>query len=112
MVRFLPNWSPRNCGKPLHSAFNDEIPAIVDVFRFLRCVLSEWSGIAGEYLEGHTSMIRRDPLGVVASIAPWNYPLMMAAWKLAPALAAGQGSSTITTSMAPAGELVNIFQQA
>ncbi|XNM56824.1 aldehyde dehydrogenase family protein [Escherichia coli] len=44
---------------------------------------------AGEYLEGHTSMIRRDPLGVVAFIAPWNYPLMMAAWKLAPALAAG-----------------------
>jgi aminobutyraldehyde dehydrogenase len=44
---------------------------------------------AGEYLEGHTSMIRRDPVGVVASIAPWNYPLMMAAWKLAPALAAG-----------------------
>ena len=45
--------------------------------------------VAGEYLAGHTSMIRRDPVGVVASIAPWNYPLMMAAWKLAPALAAG-----------------------
>ncbi len=45
--------------------------------------------IAGEYLAGFTSMIRRDPVGVVASIAPWNYPLMMAAWKLAPALAAG-----------------------
>lgn len=45
--------------------------------------------LAGEYLAGHTSMIRRDPIGVVASIAPWNYPLMMAAWKLAPALAAG-----------------------
>ena len=45
--------------------------------------------VAGEYLPGHTSMIRRDPIGVVASIAPWNYPLMMAAWKLAPALAAG-----------------------
>ena len=44
---------------------------------------------AGEYLAGHTSMIRRDPIGVVASIAPWNYPLMMAAWKLAPALAGG-----------------------
>ena len=44
---------------------------------------------AGEYLPGYTSMIRRDPIGVVASIAPWNYPLMMAAWKLAPALAAG-----------------------
>ncbi len=45
--------------------------------------------LAGEYLPGYTSMIRRDPVGVVASIAPWNYPLMMAAWKLAPALAAG-----------------------
>ena len=45
--------------------------------------------IAGEYLPGHTSMIRRDPIGVVASIAPWNYPLMMMAWKLAPAIAGG-----------------------
>ena len=44
---------------------------------------------AGEYLPGYTSMVRRDPIGVVASIAPWNYPLMMAAWKIAPALAAG-----------------------
>lgn len=80
----------RNCGKPLHSAFNDEIPAIVDVFRFFAGAARCPNGLAaGEYLEGHTSMIRRDPLGVVASIAPWNYPLMMAAWKLAPALAAG-----------------------
>jgi hypothetical protein len=48
------------------------------------------SGSAGgEYLPGHTSMIRRDPVGVIASIAPWNYPLMMVAWKIAPALAAG-----------------------
>ena len=45
--------------------------------------------VAGEYLPGYTSMIRRDPIGVVASIAPWNYPLMMTAWKLAPALAGG-----------------------
>ena len=44
---------------------------------------------AGEYLEGFTSMVRREPIGVIASIAPWNYPLMMAAWKLGPALAAG-----------------------
>lgn len=80
----------RNCGKPLHSAFNEEIPAIVDVFRFFAGAARCLNGLAaGEYLEGHTSMIRRDPLGVVASIAPWNYPLMMAAWKLAPALAAG-----------------------
>lgn len=80
----------RNCGKPLHCALNDEIPAIVDVFRFFAGAARCLNGMAaGEYLEGHTSMIRRDPVGVVASIAPWNYPLMMAAWKLAPALAAG-----------------------
>ncbi|MEE1867505.1 gamma-aminobutyraldehyde dehydrogenase [Pseudomonas auratipiscis] len=79
-----------NCGKPYAAALNDEIPAIADVFRFFagatRCL---GGSAAGEYLSGHTSMIRRDPLGVVASIAPWNYPLMMVAWKIAPALAAG-----------------------
>lgn len=80
----------QNCGKPLHCAINDEIPAVVDVFRFFAGAARCLNGLAaGEYLEGHTSMIRRDPVGVVASIAPWNYPLMMAAWKLAPALAAG-----------------------
>ncbi|HSC82296.1 MAG TPA: gamma-aminobutyraldehyde dehydrogenase [Pseudomonas sp.] len=80
----------QNCGKPYAAARNDELPAIADVFRFFagasRCLQGS---AAGEYLPGHTSMIRRDPIGVVASIAPWNYPLMMAAWKLAPALAAG-----------------------
>jgi aminobutyraldehyde dehydrogenase len=79
-----------NCGKPYHAALNDELPAIADVFRFFagasRCM---GGSAAGEYLPGHTSMIRRDPIGVVASIAPWNYPLMMVAWKIAPALAAG-----------------------
>lgn len=79
-----------NCGKPLHCVLNDELPAVVDIFRFFAGAARCLNGLAaGEYLEGHTSMIRRDPLGVVASIAPWNYPLMMAAWKLAPALAAG-----------------------
>ena len=79
-----------NCGKPYHLALNDEIPAVVDVFRFFAgAVRAQTGALAGEYLPGHTSMIRRDPLGVVASIAPWNYPLMMAAWKMAPALAAG-----------------------
>ncbi len=80
----------QNCGKPYSAALNDELPAIADVFRFFagaaRCLQGS---AAGEYLPGHTSMIRRDPIGVIASIAPWNYPLMMAAWKLAPALAAG-----------------------
>ena len=79
-----------NCGKPLHCVMNDELPAVADVFRFFAGAVRCLPGMAaGEYLEGHTSMIRRDPVGVVASIAPWNYPLMMAAWKLAPALAAG-----------------------
>jgi aminobutyraldehyde dehydrogenase len=80
----------QNCGKPLPAALNDEIPAVADVFRFFAGAARTMTGaIAGEYLAGFTSMIRRDPVGVVASIAPWNYPLMMAAWKLAPALAAG-----------------------
>src|SRR5690242_3869977 len=79
----------QNCGKPLSAALNDEIPAIADVFRFFAGACRSLTGsLAGEYLPGFTSMIRRDPIGVVASIAPWNYPLMMAAWKLGPALAA------------------------
>ncbi len=79
-----------NCGKPINAARNDEIPAIVDCFRFFAgAVRVQHGAVAGEYLAGHTSMIRRDPVGVVASIAPWNYPLMMMAWKLAPAIGAG-----------------------
>ena len=79
-----------NCGKPYARALGDEIPAIVDCFRYFAGAVRCMSGpIAGEYLAGHTSMIRRDPVGVIASIAPWNYPLLMAAWKTAPALAAG-----------------------
>ena len=80
----------QNCGKPLPAALADEIPAVADVFRYFAGACRTMSGaVAGEYLAGCTSMIRRDPVGVVASIAPWNYPLMMAAWKLGPALAAG-----------------------
>ena len=79
-----------NCGKPYTAALNDEIPGIADVFRFFagaaRCM---GGSAAAEYLPGFTSMIRRDPIGVIAQITPWNYPLMMAAWKMAPALAAG-----------------------
>lgn len=79
-----------NCGKPYPCVLRDELPAIIDCFRFFagaaRCLPGS---AAGEYLPGHTSMIRRDPIGPIAQIAPWNYPLMMAAWKIAPALAAG-----------------------
>ena len=69
---------------------NDEIPAIVDCYRFFAGAVRSMPGqVAGEYLSGHTSMVRRDPIGIVASIAPWNYPLQMAAWKILPAIAAG-----------------------
>lgn len=79
-----------NCGKPINAATDDELPAVVDCYRFFAgAVRCQTGAIAGEYMEGHTSMIRRDPVGVVASIAPWNYPLMMMAWKLCPAIGGG-----------------------
>ena len=91
-----------NCGKPYLAALNDEMPAVADVFRYFAGAARNMSGSAsGEYLAGHTSMIRRDAVGVVASIAPWNYPLMMAAWKLAPALAAGNTCVLKPSEMTP-----------
>ena len=73
--------------------------------------------VAGEYMAGHTSMIRRDPIGVVGSIAPWNYPLMMAAWKLAPALAGGNtivikpSEQTPLTTLKLAKTIAEIFPE-
>ena len=79
-----------NCGKPRIRVLQDEMPGVTDCFRFFAGAVRTMHGpVAGEYMAGHTSMIRRDPVGVIGSIAPWNYPLMMAAWKLAPALAGG-----------------------
>jgi 1-pyrroline dehydrogenase len=76
-------------GKPAPLAI-DEMGVVVDLFRFFAGACRQLDGIAAtEYLAGHTSFIRRDPVGPVASIAPWNYPLYMAAWKLGPALATG-----------------------
>jgi betaine-aldehyde dehydrogenase len=79
-----------NAGKPLAAFRADEIPFMVDNLRFFagaaRCMEGK---AAGEYLEGHTSIIRREPIGVVGQITPWNYPLMMAVWKIGPALATG-----------------------
>lgn len=64
-----------NCGKPYAAALGDELPAVADVFRYFAGAARNMHGsAAGEYLAGHTSMIRRDPVGVIASIAPWNYP--------------------------------------
>jgi 1-pyrroline dehydrogenase len=76
-------------GKPTGAAI-DEMSVSSDLFRFFAGACRVMEGLAvTEYLDGHTSMVRRDPVGVVASIAPWNYPLYMAAWKLGPALATG-----------------------
>jgi 1-pyrroline dehydrogenase len=79
-----------NVGKPLAAMKSEEIPPIVDCFRFFAGAARTLEGRAtGEYMAGFTSMLRREAIGVVGSIAPWNYPLMMATWKIAPALAAG-----------------------
>ena len=79
----------KNAGKPVGAAI-DEIPVVVDNLRFFAGAARVMEGkAANEYMAGHTSMIRREPVGVVASIAPWNYPIMMAGWKIGPALAAG-----------------------
>src|SRR6202162_2387187 len=79
-----------NVGKPLATTLSEEIPPTADCFRFFAGAARILEGkSAGEYMKGFTSMVRRESLGVVGSIAPWTSPLMMAAWKLGPALAAG-----------------------
>jgi 1-pyrroline dehydrogenase len=79
----------RNVGKPLMVS-RDEMPFSADNLRFFAGAARNLEGkSAGEYIKGYTSMIRREPIGIVAGICPWNYPLMMAVWKLGPALAAG-----------------------
>jgi betaine-aldehyde dehydrogenase len=80
----------RNTGKPVALTRADEVPPLADELRFFAGAARVLEGkSAGEYLRGHTSMIRREPVGVCAQVAPWNYPMMMAVWKFAPALAAG-----------------------
>src|SRR5438132_1198197 len=79
----------QNVGKPLSYSL-DELPVCSDNIRFFAGAARVLEGrSAGEYMRGYTSIIRREPLGIVGGIAPWNYPLMMAVWKIAPALAAG-----------------------
>src|SRR3954470_24581601 len=88
-----------NAGKPIQAFKDDELPFMVDNLRFFagaaRCMEGK---AAGEYVEGYTSIIRREPVGVIGQIAPWNYPLMMAIWKIGPALATG---NTIVLKPAP-----------
>ncbi len=79
-----------DAGKPRQAMFDEEIGPMVDQLRFYAGAARNMEGKpAGEYLEGHTSYIRREPVGVCAQITPWNYPLMMAVWKIGPALATG-----------------------
>ncbi len=104
-----------NAGKPVAAAI-DEMSVCVDLFRFFAGAARVMDGLAAnEFLAGHTSIIRRDPIGVVASIAPWNYPLYMATWKLGPALATGNtvvlkpSSRTPLTALAFAETLAEVF---
>jgi len=79
-----------NAGKPIEAVKADELPVMVDNLRFFAGAARCLEGRAGgEYMEGYTSFVRREPVGVVGQITPWNYPLMMAVWKIGPALAAG-----------------------
>ncbi len=79
-----------NAGKPIEAAKDDEIPVMVDNLRFFAGAARVLEGrAAGEYMEGYTSFTRREPIGVIGQVTPWNYPLMMAIWKFAPAIAAG-----------------------
>ncbi|MFJ9178660.1 gamma-aminobutyraldehyde dehydrogenase [Streptomyces sp. NPDC102360] len=79
-----------NCGKPLGLTRSEEIPMMLDQIRFFAGAARMLEGRSGgEYMEGLTSFVRREPIGVCAQVAPWNYPMMMGVWKFAPALAAG-----------------------
>jgi betaine-aldehyde dehydrogenase len=80
----------QNTGKPLALVASEEIPPMVDQIRFFAGAARVLEGrAAGEYMTGHTSFIRREPIGVIGQVTPWNYPMMMAVWKYAPAIAAG-----------------------
>jgi aminobutyraldehyde dehydrogenase len=92
----------QNCGKPINAVKNDEMPAIVDCLRFFAGAARVVpASAATEFMPGFTSMIRRDPIGVVGSITPWNYPLMMAIWKISPALMAGNTMVLKPSEMTP-----------
>jgi betaine-aldehyde dehydrogenase len=79
-----------NCGKPMGLTASEEVPPMVDQIRFFAGAARNLEGkSAGEYMRGMTSFIRREPVGVCAQVTPWNYPMMMAVWKWAPAIAAG-----------------------
>jgi betaine-aldehyde dehydrogenase len=95
-----------NCGKIIAVTLSEEIPPMIDQIRFFAGAarLLEGRG-ATEYLEGHTSYVRREPVGVCGAVTPWNYPMMMAVWKWAPALAAGNTMVLKPADTTPASTL-------
>ena len=108
-----------NTASRASACLQDEMPAVSDCFRFFAGAVRNMHGTGGRRIHGgHTSMIRRDPIGVIGSIAPWNYPLMMAAWKLAPALAGGNtivikpSEQTPLTTLKLAKVIAEIFPKA
>nr|WP_043605050.1 gamma-aminobutyraldehyde dehydrogenase [Cellulomonas carbonis] len=97
----------RNTGKPLALVRSDEVPPSADELRFFAGAARVLEGLsAGEYMRGHTSWVRREPIGVVGQVTPWNYPLMMAIWKVAPALAAGNTVVLKPSDTTPASTLL------
>ena len=108
----------RDTGKPIGFTVGEELPPCIDQIRFFAGAARVLEGrSAGEYLKDHTSMIRREPVGVIGQVTPWNYPLMMMVWKIAPALAAGntvvlKPSDTTPASSTLLGELCQEFLPA
>ena len=103
----LANVEGRNTGKPLALTMSEELPPIVDQLRFFAGAARVLEGrSAGEYMKDHTSYVRREPIGVCAQVTPWNYPLMMAIWKIAPALAAGNTIVLKPSDTTPASTLL------
>ncbi|WP_134669418.1 MULTISPECIES: gamma-aminobutyraldehyde dehydrogenase [unclassified Amycolatopsis] len=97
----------QDTGKPFALTMEEELPAVIDQVRFFAGAARVLEGrSAGEYMEGHTSFIRREPVGVCAQVTPWNYPLMMAIWKIAPALAAGNTIVLKPSDTTPASTLL------
>jgi betaine-aldehyde dehydrogenase len=97
----------QNTGKPVALTLSEEIPPMVDQIRFFAGAARVLEGrSAGEYMSGFTSFIRREPIGVCAAVTPWNYPMMMAVWKWAPALAAGNTMVLKPSDTTPASTLL------
>jgi betaine-aldehyde dehydrogenase len=97
----------RNTGKPVALTLSEEVPPMCDQIRFMAAAARVLEGrAAGEYMEEHTSYIRREPIGVCGAVTPWNYPMMMAVWKWAPALAAGNTMVLKPSDTTPASTLL------